>query len=106
MGQTDTANGAPFGAVGVAARHNATPSMSELDRLQIAANRMLADARLPSPSPDDLIAALADGEPVDPFPGDADIVDLYVENFGGTESEAIDRLSRFNAAEARANSNG
>ncbi len=48
---------------------------------------------------DALIEDLAD------FPTDLDIVDIFIENFGGTESEAVARLAKFNAVSVLAELN-
>lgn len=58
-------------------------------------SEVIADALI-AESLDDLIAsAAADDAPPDIEPTDEEIVEVYMQNFGGTRDDAIERLATF-----------
>jgi hypothetical protein len=71
-------------------------------RLQSLADQHLADKR-DLPPPESCCARDARiNEGFDETPTDGEILDVYVENFGGTREQAIERLALFDAVVARA----
>lgn len=58
------------------------------------ANAMLTNGRSQVMSLEELAASIGDGDP-DITPADIEIIDVYVENFGGTRAQAVARLLAF-----------
>ncbi len=78
-----------------AERRAALAQESELARCQSMTEQAVADAHGPVSTLEELAADAGERDVSDSEPADEEIVDVYVEHFGGTREQADQRLRTF-----------